>query len=277
MKGFATPIAALLTLGSASTSASAADPAVIKESAANLPGFNVYRPAAAPKGAKLPVIVWANGGCVRADATWTTLFERWARAGCFVVTVSQLPGAAATARSTPEDQAAALDWAVKENSSAASPYRGVLDTSRLAVAGNSCGGITALTVASRDRRLKSVFVLSGSSVGPGQKVEAAQPIMSKVSAPVLYVVGGPEDVATGPARMDYDLLPKGGAGVVVNRSSADHRTVSTDPGMLRDAAEISLTWFNATLKGDRAARKTLTSSICAGCDSKTWSVKSKNF
>jgi len=265
--------------------ARSADPAVTREAAPNLPGYNVYRPATLGRRA-MPIIAWANGGCVRSDATWTSLFERWAREGYFVITITQPPGAppltAANAmapggRFTVDDQAAAINWAIRENETRGGPYRHHLDTRRIVAAGNSCGGITSLTLASRQSNLKSVFVLSGSSVGPGQKVEASQAIMSKVTVPVMFIVGGDEDIARVPANMDYDQLPAGGAAMVVMRSAGDHRTVSTEPAILRDAGEISVNWFKATLYNDRAARKALTSTLCAGCDPRIWTVKSKNL
>jgi hypothetical protein len=61
-----------------------ADPAVIKESPANLPGYNLYRPAKLSRRA-MPVIAWANGGCVRSDGSWTSLYERWVHEGYFVI------------------------------------------------------------------------------------------------------------------------------------------------------------------------------------------------
>ena len=274
---------ALLGFGSLALASPAvgAGLAVTRETPASLPGYNVYRPAnLAAARRPLPVIAWANGGCVRYDASWTTLFERWASEGYFVVTITLPPGmtdAAKAPRSTPADQAAAIDWAIKQNGTAGSPYRGRLDTGRIVAAGNSCGGISSLTVASKDPRVKSVFVLSGSSVGPNQTREAAQAITGKVSAPVLFVVGGKEDIATPAVEMDYGLLPGGVAAMVVTRSSGDHRTVSTDPAMLADSADISVNWFKATLYRDAAAIKALANGICSRCDPKTWSAKSKNL
>jgi hypothetical protein len=90
-------------------------------------------------------------------------------------------------------------------------------------------------------------------------------------------VGVAADIARVPANMDYDQLPAGGAAVVVMRNAGEHRTVSTEPVILRDVGEISVNWFKATLYNDRAARKALTTIICADCDARTWSVKSKNL
>lgn len=292
--------------------AAAQSPAFVKETAADLPGYNIYRPAdLATRRTPAPVIVWANGGCVKRDLTWASLFERWAGAGYVVVTIhdpnapsgmpqagAARPGGAppitATAADSPEAmararagagmqaketaaaQGKAIDWATAANARAGT-YRGKLDLSKVVAAGNSCGGISSLTLASYDKRPKSVFILSGSSIGPGAKAEAVQPVMSKVTAPAIWVVGGTEDVARAAADMDYSFQPAGAPGAVVYRSSFDHRTVSTDAGALRDTAEIGLNWFKATLYGDRAAAAELTTKVCASCDAKTWTVKSKGL
>lgn len=294
--------------------AAAQAPAFVKENPAELPGYNVYRPAdLARRRAPAPVVVWANGGCVKRDLTWASLFERWAGAGYVVVTIHDpnaptgMPqgagapggagappitataadsaeamararaGAGMQAKATAEAQGKAIDWAAAANAAKGGAYAGKLDLAKVVAAGNSCGGISSLTLASYDKRPKSVFVLSGSSIGPGAKADAVQPVMSKVTAPAIWVVGGTEDIARAAADMDYSFQPAGTAGVVVYRSSFDHRTVSTDAGALRDVAEIGLLWFKATLYGDRAAAAELTAKACASCDAKTWTVKAKHL
>jgi len=259
--------------------ASGASVPITKETSANLPGYNIYRPADIKAGSPLPIIAWANGGCVRRDATWTTILERWASEGFFVVAVTSLPiaDAAAPGRFTVEEQAAAIDWAIKENGTASSPYANRLDLNRIVAAGNSCGGMTSLTLASRDARVKSVYILSGSSLGPTATKEAAAALMSKVSAPVLFIVGGEEDIARKPSNLDYSLLRDGIAAMVVSRNAGDHRTVSTDPAIQSDAADIGVNWFKATLLNDKDAVKTLRTSLCAKCDPKIWSAESKHL
>ena len=158
-----------------------------------------------------------------------------------------------------------------------SPYANRLDVNRIVAAGNSCGGMTSLALASRDSRVKSVYILSGSSLGPNTTKEAAGALMSKVSAPVLFIVGGEEDIARKPSNLDYSLLRDGIAAMVVSRSSGDHRTVSTDPAIQSDAADMGVNWFRATLHNDKDAIKMLRTSICAKCDPETWSAESKNL
>lgn len=295
----------------AAKAAPAPAPAFVKETAATLPGHNIYRPAnLAKRRSPVPVIVWANGGCAPGDPTWTILFERWASEGYFVITIhraeeyekmaarfaemakKQTPGTPPPAMPAPppgalnkpggqafltaEDQRKSIDWATTANKTG--PYARKLDLKRVIAAGNSCGGISSLTLASTEPRVKSVFVLSGSSVGPNAKEADVAPTMGKVKAPAIWVIGGPEDIARPAAEMDYALQPPRVGGVLIQRSSFDHRMVSTDTETLRDVAEMGLLWFRATLNADRAAAAILTTKACAQCDPKIWTVaKAKNM
>ncbi len=259
------------------------------EQAPGLPGYNIYRPANLNDiDRPMPVIVWANGGCVRHDSTWVTLFEKWAGAGYLVAAITALPEAAEAdagasppsgmmARSSATDQALAIDWASEQNRLAGGPFSGKLDLDRVVAAGNSCGGITSLALASQDDRVASVFVLSGSSVGPGAPREQAAEIMEKIHAPVALVVGGPEDVATAAAELDFELLPEGVPGYVAKRAEADHRVVSTDPAILEEVAEIGIHWFELSLHGDAAARQALTTKPCVHCADGLWTPMAKHL
>lgn len=300
IKLFAVGPAILATLAGAGPAE--AQTGFVKESPADLAGYNVYRPAdlAARKG-PVPVIAWANGGCVKRDKTWASLFERWAGAGYVVITISDPaldnvtapsprpaappPGTApaapamaqvsAQARATADAQGKAIDWAEKANRAGA--YAGKLDLGRVVAAGNSCGGISSLDLASRDKRPRAIFVLSGSSAGPAAKPETVAGIMGKVAVPAIWIVGGTEDIAHRAAAMDYDALPAGVPAVVVERNAGDHRTVSTDPAILEDVAEIGLAWFPAALNRDKAAIGIVTTRGCPSCAAPTWTVRAKNF
>jgi predicted dienelactone hydrolase len=250
------------------------------EPAPGLPGYNVYRPTdLAATGSPLAVVVWANGGCVRHDSTWSTLLERWASAGFFVVAISAPPDGEVTMedRTTAADQAVAIDWAVAENATAGGPYAGRLDLDRVIAAGNSCGGITSLVLAGDDPRVRAVFVLSGSSVGPAATREQATAVMDKVKVPVGFAVGGEEDIASSQARQDFDLLAPGLAGYVASRATGDHITVSTDVGILAEVAEIGANWIDYAVFGNEAARENLVERPCRGCPPDVWSVLSKHL
>lgn len=288
--------------------AAAAAPAFDKEQAADLPGFNIHRPADLAKRRRpAPVVVWANGGCAPFDAPWSPLFQKWASAGLVVISINKgtpppammapppagaprampplpatmpremLQGIVAQARSTGDLQAQAIDWAARANAARGGPYAGKLDLGRVMAAGNSCGGISSLNLAARDSRVKAVLVLTGSSVGPGAPRDMVEPVMSKVAAPTVWIVGGAEDIARKAAELDFELLPKGTPGALVRRTSGDHGYISRTPGALDAAGQIGPLWIRANLYGDRAAARALATRICDACDAAVWSVQSKGL
>jgi dienelactone hydrolase len=250
------------------------------EPAPDLPGYNVYRPDdLGAIGERLPVVVWANGGCVRHDATWKTLLERWAAAGYFVVAISSPPDREATMedRTTAADQAAAIDWANEQHARAGGLFAGQLDLDRVVAAGNSCGGITSLTLAGDDARVRAVFVLSGSSVGPNATGDQAAAVMDKVTVPVGFAVGGPEDIASSQADQDFDLLAPGIPGFVAKRASGDHITVSTDVAILAEVAEIGVNWIDYALTGNETARQNLVDRPSPSSAPGVWTTQAKHL
>lgn len=67
----------------------AQSPRFVKETAANLPAYNIYRPVdLAQRTTPAPVIVWANGGCMKQDSRWASVLERWAEEGYVVVSIN---------------------------------------------------------------------------------------------------------------------------------------------------------------------------------------------
>jgi hypothetical protein len=246
-----------------------------KEEPKVAPWFNVYRPEdLAATGKPLPVIAWANGGCYRSDFTWEILFRRWAAGGFVVLALTADPEKGMMVQTTIADQVALIDWAVKQNEDKDSPYFEKLDLEHISAAGNSCGGVTALGVTAQDSRVKATFVLSGSS-GFGA---ANRNVIDKISTPVGYIVGGSADIAGANATSDYDALAEGVPAMIVSRFEGDHRTVSTDPDILTDEAEISLNWLDLALFGSPEAYDELTSEkVCADCEAGHFSLKSKHL
>jgi dienelactone hydrolase len=254
---------------------------VVRDRPDTMPGFAVTRPAnLSVGGQRLPVIVWANGGCLRIDIAYRSMFARWASQGFVIISVDEptaRTGADPNNPSTVADQRAAIDWAAREDRSSQSAYANRLDLSRIVAAGNSCGGRTALELAAADTRVKSVYILSGASVNPNAPRAGAEAVISRVRVPVIFIVGGPEDIMRAPANLDFDLLRSGVAGMIVQRASGDHVTISANEAIHADTAEIGLNWFKATLYRDRGAARTLAASICDQCDPTIWTARHKNF
>lgn len=249
--------------------------ATTKESPGQEPWFNIYRPEDLDAtGQPLPIVVWANGGCFRSDFTWEILFQRWASAGYVVLALTEHPVDGAMVQTSVDDQAGLVDWALEQAAADSGVYAGKLATEKVVAAGNSCGGVTALGLTARDPRITAAFVLSGSS-GFGA---ANREVIDRIEVPVGYIVGGSADIAGANATSDYDALAEGVPAMIVSRFEGDHRTVSTDPGILTDEAEISLSWMELALFGDHGAHAALTSTnVCEGCEPGHYSVRSKHL
>jgi len=240
------------------------------------PYFNIYRPAdldaaIAETGGPLPVIVWANGACMRSDAMWQVLYNRWASGGYVTLALNTVPaGAVESSSVTAEDQIALVDWLFAEVKEAGSPYAGKLDTTRVIASGNSCGGVTSLNAASRDQRMTALFILSGSSA-----LGTSDPnIMRGITVPVFWIEGGTEDISRAAATADYENLADDVPALIVTRSSGDHLAISNDLTNLGMSAEMALHWLDLALYGIPEAYEVLTSGgpLCTGCDASLWTV-----
>jgi dienelactone hydrolase len=244
----------------------------------------VHRPIELRKpGFLLPVVLWANGGCFRSDFTWAPLFERWASAGFVVLSLTDKTGAGGgggnildqlgailAGQTTANDHRALIDWVVAQNESG--PYQGLLDLEKIVIAGNSCGGVTAMEAAAQDDRIAAVFVLSGSSAVGSVNKE----VVNAIHVPVGFIVGGEQDIAGPNALGDFEALSEGVAGLLVRRYEGDHVTVSTDPGIAPKIAEIALDWMDLALYGRREAYDRLTAdNVCDSCAAAEWSIMDK--
>jgi hypothetical protein len=101
--------------------------------------------------------------------------------------------------------AAAIDWAEKQKESEKWAH---LDTTRIAAAGQSCGGLEA-QVMTLDKRVKTIGIFnSGSSIGKGKGGKGGLPLPNKgtvptgssFNVPAFFFLGGTGDVASAKVR-----------------------------------------------------------------------------
>jgi fermentation-respiration switch protein FrsA (DUF1100 family) len=130
-------------------------------------------PAAAP--GPHPLVVFAHGFDVTPD-TYAPLLRYWAGAG-FVVAAPLFPRTSPHAPGGPDeadvvnqpaDVAFVISSLLALQAGPGSPAYGLIDSTRIAVAGHSDGGETALAVADarrlRDRRVRAAVVMSGAEM-----------------------------------------------------------------------------------------------------------------
>ena len=287
----AQPAAAMQPPGSSTapdTPGTGAYPA-IKEEIPALSRNVVYRPAnlAAMGSQKLGVVAWGNGGCSNDAASTRFHLLELASHGYLVIASGRIlsgPGAPPPSgtrlpfpQTVPEDLTAAIDWALAENSRQGSPYFGRIDPKQVTVAGFSCGGLQAALVAKDPRVATLIMQNTGTYEGerstmPGLKVPKST--LKTYHTPVLYIIGGPTDVAYANAMDDFKLIdhvPVAMANLPVGHGGTYHEP---NGGA---AAQVAVDWLNWQLRGDAKAAARFVGEKCGLCTDPKWTLERKNF
>jgi len=255
-------------------------PALFEERA-DLPNHVVYRPAdlAAVGQKSLGIYVFGNGGC-SADGTGSRnhLLEIASR-GYLVIASGVIPRAAPPAPAAAPAPGApklvaqtptsalveAIDWAQRENVRPGSPFRGRIAADAVAVSGWSCGGLQALSVA-QDPRVKTAVIMNSGFFKDGTNpiggIVSDKALLSGLHGPVLYVLGGPTDIAYANGTDDYQRITKVPA-ALVNIPVGHGGTYMQPHGGI--AAEVVSAWLDWQLKGQKAAAARFKGPNCGFC------------
>ena len=207
-----------------------------------------------PRGS-LPLYVWGNGGCSSNGLAHAAYLRQIASQG-YVIVALGVPGGGAAAPadgSTDATQASqmieAIEWAERETARESGPFHRRIDVTRMAVGGHSCGGLQALAV-SGDPRIDTTLVLnSGIYNVPGSgrsRVQVDKSQLTRLHGPMLYLTGGPSDVAHPNATDDVariDRVPVFFGSLPVGHGG----TFSAPDG--GDWARVSARWLDWQLKG----------------------------
>jgi dienelactone hydrolase len=152
-----------------------------------LPEWTIYRPELFDEGPH-PIVAWAQGGCLKNG----TLYGQWllelASFGYIVLSdgpptqPSDDPAIAGTHQGAGgAPQIAAIEWLIAENDRPCSQYFNKVTLDKMAVAGQSCGGLMSLAAAA-DKRTTAVIGNSGGLFSAGS-----------LHTPVIYLIGGETD------------------------------------------------------------------------------------
>lgn len=150
-------------------------------------------------GATHPLVVFAHGFALT-PATYSALLDAWAAAG-YVVAAPVFPLTSANAAGGPNEadlvnQPRDVSFVITRLLALSG---GEIDPARIAVAGQSDGGVTALAVAYdrryRDRRIRAAVIMSGAML-PGMGAFPRR-------GPPLLAVQGTADTLNSPATTSY--------------------------------------------------------------------------
>ena len=259
-------------------------PAIVTEDP-GLPGMTIYRPRdLSPFGGDktLPVLLWGNGACANTTYEHKNFLNEIVSHGYVVLGIgllSQLEERGEPSRqpTSAGQLLAALDWIVAENASKQSIFAGKIDTTKVAAMGMSCGGLQAIEI-SRDPRI-STTVVCNSGVLPSPSPMKMMPSLTKEAlstyhAPVLYIIGGPTDIAYGNAMDDFERVNH--VPIIMTNLDVGHGGTYHLPSG-GEFTRVALAWLDWQLKGVENASK-----MFLGADSELardpkWTIEVKNF
>lgn len=261
----------------------------LKEVDPGLPDHVVYRPRdlSSLHGKKLGVLVWGNGGCSDDGASGRQHLAEIASYGYLAIAPGKIlngPGIAPRPRSTTlgvktttADVLAGLDWALAENLRKGSPYYGRIDPRLTAVSGHSCGGLQAIQAAA-DPRIHAVIIhdsgIFANGANPITGMTVDKSLLLKLHTPILYVLGGPTDVAWPNGTDDVQRIRH--VSVMLGSINVGHGGTIYEPnGGI--GAQVARRWLEWQLRGDQSAGTWFKGPDCKLCTDHSWTITRKGI
>jgi dienelactone hydrolase len=270
--------------------------AVTVESYPTLPMHTAYHPAnldAFGPSNLLPIVSWGNGACVRNGTAFLGFLTQIASHGYLAISIGPKDAPAGAARgqggaagAAPaerpiDDQMLldAVDWAIAQNADPSSRFYRKVDTTKVAVMGQSCGGLQAIAVSHDPRVTTSVIwnsgVLPATGTSPARNLSrATKDSLDRLHAPIAYFIGGPTDVAYPNAEDDFARITK--VPVFKANLNVGHGGTYRDPGG-GWFGEVAVAWLDWRLKGRDDAARWFAGADCRLCTNPIWSVEKKGM
>jgi hypothetical protein len=158
----------------------------------SLANHTIYRPIEPlPKGRKLQVLIWGNGGCFAAGLMFKNFLTEIASHGWLVIASGQATGQMTTQNKV-SDMTKAIEWVTTNKA-------GDVDVTKLAVSGQSCGGLEAYSASYNDSRAKNIVIFNSGIMKQSKRPMLAQ---LKAGVPIAYFLGGKSDVAGANVRCE---------------------------------------------------------------------------
>ncbi len=258
----------------------------------DLPDHVVYRPRslALLRGEKLPIYVFGNGGCSDDGTASRNHLLEIASHGYLVIAPGHIPDAdAREERAGPQPDgrlvaqtqtsalSVAIDWAQRENERPDSAFRGRIAADRIAVSGWSCGGLQALSIA-RQPRVKTAIIMNSGFFNDGGSpiagVVSDKRLLATLHGPVLYVLGGPEDIAWRNGTDDFRRIRHVPAALVDIPVGHGGTYMQPHGGV---AAEVVTAWLDWQLKGRKEGAARFRGQACGFCRDPRMTLQTRNM
>ncbi|KAK4168004.1 hypothetical protein QBC43DRAFT_297243 [Cladorrhinum sp. PSN259] len=229
----------------------------------SLGSHTIYLPNTIPSSAKLPVLLWGNGGCSSNGLSFRPFLTQLASHGIFVIASGTPNGNGQTTASL---MTQGIDWVFTPEAQAKYPS---LQKDRIAVAGMSCGGVEAYNAGWNDSRVSTIGIFNSGLLS----VSDSEKIVKTLEKPVFYFLGGESDIAYANGERDYKLLPAGVPSWKGNLNVGHGGTYSDKDGGKFGVAAVA--YFDWLLRGNATASKFFTDGTDA--EKAGWKVESKNL
>jgi len=237
----------------------------------------IFRPTDLGGATKYPIFVWGEGGCSKNGLSNATAMAEIASHGYFVIADGTPNGSGNRTQDRAMLAAMAaplvgyIDWAIAENGKPCSAYYQSLDTTKISANGFSCGGLMSQAMVV-DPRITTWGLNSSGMKG------AMQDYYAMVHTPVLFVEGGPSDIAYDGGVEGYAAIAMLNMPVLWLSKDLGH---GGDLSQARggDFTKIDLAWLNWWLKGDETAtgKGLLVGASCPYCSNAAWEYKSMHL
>ncbi len=284
----------------------------VMEMDTGLPDHTIYRPEdmSGLSGVTLPLVIWGNGACANAGNSFSNFLTDISSYGFVAIALgpiveraaagpppppaaaapaprpsiqqsadtTQLPRNLPPAATHPSQMLDAIKWATAENDRADSKYYKHLNTGKIAVMGQSCGGVQAIEVAA-DRRVTTAMVWNSglfaqpSNMGGGKTLSKKD--LDSIHVPMAYISGDSTDIAHNNANADFEYIKSIPVFRAWERGVGHGGTYNQPNG--GEFAGIGVAWLNWQLKGDRRAALMFRGPDCGLCVNPKWVVETKNL
>jgi hypothetical protein len=229
---------------------------------------------------KLPIIAWGNGACANSPWEHVNFLSEVSSYGFLVIAIGPMPqeGERGRGRSTSSQLTDAINWAIAQSKDKSSPYYNKIDTTKIAVAGMSCGGLQTLEAATDPRVTTAVICNSGILPNPSAGMAGMPGLtkdhLAKLHTPTLYILGGEKDIAYNNGMDDFNRINH--VPVFVANMDVGHGGTYGQPHG-GEFAKVATAWFQWQLKSDIEAGKQFSGNPPGLSKNVNWKVEKKNM
>lgn len=244
-----------------------------------LPHFTIYRPRnvkyAARREGPVPILIWFNGGCSGTSTGYEHMLNEIASHGYVVVGIGafrMVDSDGGDDGSDWQQAGEAINWLVKQERTKSSDYYRAINLKNIALAGHSCGGAQAIANCGNSR-VKTLLIMN-SGMG-GMSMGGASPeTLNSLHCPIIYMTGGPDDVAYWNAQTDFGRVKK--PVVWADLSNAGHYGSTYWEKYGGEYGRIAVKWMDWHLKGYRQNARIFLKPDLKGFSS-FWKLQTRNF